>query len=145
MLPCRDQLFGWLPGLRQTRYCCVIVGDGHTPRTGALIALRTKWRVISIDPEMNDRKNYGLDRLEVIRGYAEKHGSVYDSDLILIFPHSHASTKAVLDTHMVTDGHKRMVIWLPCCKAMGINNHDISYRDEMIGSPQNQVYIWKDV
>lgn len=36
-----------------------VVGDGHTPRTGALIASLTKWHVKSIDPQMR-QKSGGL-------------------------------------------------------------------------------------
>jgi len=41
---------------------CVVVGDGHTPRTGMLIARLTAWEVYSIDPVMR-LKNYHTDRL----------------------------------------------------------------------------------
>lgn len=33
--------------------CAVVVGDGRTPRTAALLALRTKWQVVSVDPALH--------------------------------------------------------------------------------------------
>ena len=33
--------------------CIVVVGDGRTPRTAALMAMRTKWQVVSIDPALH--------------------------------------------------------------------------------------------
>lgn len=31
----------------------LVVGDGRAPRTAALVAMRTKWQVVSIDPALN--------------------------------------------------------------------------------------------
>lgn len=31
----------------------VVVGDGRTPRTGALLAMRTKWACVSVDPALH--------------------------------------------------------------------------------------------
>ena len=31
----------------------VVIGDGRTPRTAALLAMRTKWQVISVDPALH--------------------------------------------------------------------------------------------
>jgi len=31
---------------------CIVVGDGSTPRTAALLAMRTRWRLLSVDPAL---------------------------------------------------------------------------------------------
>ena len=38
---------------------CIVVGDGRTPRTAALLAMRTRWSVVSIDPAL-----HGLEALD---------------------------------------------------------------------------------
>ena len=32
--------------------CCLVIGDGHVPRTASLFAMRTRWTVFSIDPKL---------------------------------------------------------------------------------------------
>ena len=41
-----------------------VVGDGHSPRTGALIACLTKWNVKSIDPQIR-LKQWNIKRLNI--------------------------------------------------------------------------------
>ena len=48
----REHLAG-LVSLSCPAVCAVVVGDGRTPRTGALLAMRTKWHVVSIDPALH--------------------------------------------------------------------------------------------
>ena len=31
----------------------LVIGDGRCPRTGALLAMRTKWTVLSVDPALD--------------------------------------------------------------------------------------------
>jgi hypothetical protein len=38
---------------RDASVVCVVVGDGRTPRTAALLAMRTRWRVVSVDPALH--------------------------------------------------------------------------------------------
>ena len=38
--------------LSDTSTTCVVIGDGSTPRTAALLAMRSKWRVLSVDPAL---------------------------------------------------------------------------------------------
>ena len=37
----------------ETDAIAVVIGDGRTPRTAALLAMRTKWQVVSIDPALD--------------------------------------------------------------------------------------------
>ena len=39
--------------LKDSDVVAIVVGDGRTPRTAALLALRTKWNVVSIDPALH--------------------------------------------------------------------------------------------
>lgn len=125
---------------------CVVVGDGTKPRTGALFALRTRWNVISIDPIMR-RTDWGkeINRLTAIQGKAEDFPMQYDTDLVLVFPHSHADSQKVLQAHTVTEGYTRTVVWLPCCVEMKMDGKSISFKDARIMSPKNRFYIYQGV
>ena len=52
----------------------IVVGDGRTPRTAALIAMRTKWRVVSIDPALHGLEPTNED------GRSSASGVVADAD-----------------------------------------------------------------
>lgn len=55
-MACLNAMEKHLPMLRfsEPDTLCLVVGDGVSPRTAALIAMRTKWRrVVSIDPVLN--------------------------------------------------------------------------------------------
>lgn len=123
----------------------IIVGDGSTPRTAALFALRTKGKVICFDPQLR-HEDWGIDRLICHKGKAEDFKEKHENDLVLIFPHSHANTRKVLSTHTVdSEKHKRTVVWLPCCTEVGLNEKAISFVDTRIASPKNRFYVWENI
>lgn len=138
------QAFGGMQACGEDKVC-IVVGDGSTPRTAALFALRTRWLVYSYDPNMKDR-DWGIERLITVKGKTEDYPQKYDKDIVLVFPHSHASTQKVLATHTVNkDLHKRTVVWLPCCTQMGLNEPCTSFVDTRIISPKNRFYIWENI
>jgi len=47
--------------LSDTSTTCIVVGDGSTPRTAALLAMRSKWRVLSVDPALQGLFDDELD------------------------------------------------------------------------------------
>ena len=66
------------PGLgcwRRRDVLCLVIGDGCTPRTAALVAFLTQWTAVSIDPEMLPewvgRCPRGVRRLRAVRGTFE--------------------------------------------------------------------------
>lgn len=90
----------------------VIIGDGHSPRTGALVALTTKWTVTSVDPAFKHHGPHAtIVRLTCLRGRVEDFPDLHGH--IVIAPHSHASPEA---TRYVARGGGH-VISMPCCVA----------------------------
>ena len=48
-----NEHLGDLIATTNAKVCAIVIGDGRTPRTGALLAMRTKWTVISVDPALD--------------------------------------------------------------------------------------------
>lgn len=131
-----------------------VIGDGSTPRLGALIAFRTKWRVTSIDPQMNDEwvgyEPKDIKRLWVLKNNVEDVPDIYPvaDHVVLAFPHSHATTKSAIDKLKLWPHQKLHVVWLPCCRSPivpGRKFPDTAYDDHGIWSQERAVYIWRDV
>lgn len=123
----------------------IAVGDGVTPRTGALFAFRTKWNCISIDPIMReDSEHWNVDRLTVIRSKIEDVPIIKADKVIVLAVHSHASLPATLAR---IEAEHIAVIAIPCCKQLDIPGQkpDIEYRDWGCWSPENKVRIWRKV
>ena len=117
----------------------VCVGDGTSPRTGAVCAYRSKWNVISIDP--NFRKDtYFVDRLTSYKAKMEQLSFYFDKVIILAV-HSHAPLIEVLKR---IQSPQRSLVAIPCCVPYEFPG-DIQYEDKSIWSPKNQVKIWKNI
>lgn len=125
------------------------VGDGHRPRTGALFAMRTKWNVVSIDPEMNI---LGIDKN--IKRLTEYKAKIEDlkliqespcfSKAIIVLVHSHATIPACLKS--ITGFDERHVVSIPCCVPQDIPRKVFyGYTDKGIWSEKNQVKVWLNV
>jgi hypothetical protein len=132
-----------------------VIGDGHTPRTGALFAFTTAWRVYSIDLEM--RVKYltsslqaettwdAVKRLDTWRGDVLKTvlGDTAAHDYILVFPHSHAPLKETIERWKVHDpGCVLHVVSIPCCVKHELPQLGFVYQDYGIWSPCNEVKVW---
>ncbi len=89
---------------------CLVVGDGRSPRTGALVALLTGWEVTSIDPALRQVGPHPtVRRLTSICGKLESY-PLWQADIVLAV-HSHASvaaTRAALNPRGV-------LVSMPCC------------------------------
>jgi len=131
--------------------CVLVVGDGSTPRTGATFAMRSKWNVSSIDPQMKECMSWEnrVERLICYSDTAESYRglgglSAPDSDVIVVGVHSHASIQASLDA--VTDYKSRHLIWMPCCKKDAFPREpDMAYDDYGIWSEERAMMIWRNV
>jgi hypothetical protein len=129
----------------------VVVGDGASPRTGAIFAYFTKAQVLSIDPAFNmvhwrehceKQKGMGFpirnlvvskDKVENITVETSKH-------LLMIWPHSHADMNGGS-----FKGKTKTTIAMPCCVKIPDNwmdRHHICYRDSNVLSPQNTIHVW---
>jgi len=111
---------------------CIIPGDGIVPRVGLIVAEKTEWRVVSIDPCMGMKagvedgileinpyieKKYKTilpGNLDAIRSTAEDYdytGYEYDF-VILMHIHSHADLPRM---SKLFRRNKRLVLTMPCC------------------------------
>lgn len=127
----------------------IVVGDGKTPRTAALINFLTPYKTISIDPEMDDSKDWSYIRnltvyKEKFEDWIEKvyKPSIYfgKRPVIILYPHSHAPIKL---TERI-NSEKKWVIKLECCTSDRLDGICLSYKDEYIMSPKNTMYIWNN-
>lgn len=124
-----------------TAFC---VGDGATPRTGAMLAFRSKWFVFSIDPLLPKSGVWpGVNRLAMLSKPVEEVTPITSSKVVIVAVHSHAPLQASVDRFLSST--QRIVIAIPCCVPQTIENirPDVEYRDDGIWSPQNKVKIWR--
>lgn len=123
---------------------CIVVGDGSTPRTGALIACMTKWDVTSIDPNLKD-KTWPVNRLKCIKDSVENVEWLFEpmpERPVIVAVHSHASLEFI--NKMQTK--PKLVVAIPCCKEQFIPGWQpsFSFADWGIFSPKRTVIVWKD-
>lgn len=114
----------------------IAVGDGSTPRTAALFAVRTNWECYSIDPALNDKDWSAIRRLHICRSRIEDH--TFQGPTIVVAVHSHASLEAVQRVC-----GKCPIVAIPCCVPQTIEvEPDIQYEDMGILSPERSVRVW---
>lgn len=131
----------------------VVVGDGCSPRTGALFAYYTKANVISIDPAMNlahwnehvenqTKIGFPPSRLRVVAGKAEDERiDVGGRKVVVVWPHSHAD----MDGIKLHNYSERVDIVMPCCvkiPSSWMSKIHISYEDQWVESPHKTIYVW---
>ena len=128
-----------------TRYCpytpddrgvtALVVGDGRTPRTGALIAASTAWQVLSVDPVL--RKMGPHPRIERLTMYKERAETLaarltWGLKVVIVACHSHAPLHIV---HAHINAGTSPVISLPCCVKDKLGDPRITYSDPACLSP----------
>lgn len=129
--------------LRDKNISVVCVGDGRTPRTAAMFALRSAWTAFSVDPNLK-LINYDIKRLYQLKYKIEIMPLLIENDTIVIVAvHSHAPLEAALDR---VKGKTVHVIAIPCCVPQKLfREPDEIYCDPAIWSKKNKVLIWRDV
>jgi hypothetical protein len=115
----------------------LVVGDGTSPRTAALIVLTTAWTVDSVDPAMKRSGVHHLSpRLTCHRARLES--TVLQADFVVAV-HSHATPEATRKAAI------RGVVSMPCCVPWGppLPRWDRwkEYHDLDILSPQNLILV----
>jgi hypothetical protein len=134
----------------------VVVGDGHTPRTGAVFAFRSKFSVVSIDPEIKDHFSGKIKNLEIIKNYVQDvrvGESSSDGSVIYVFPHSHAKPEMLLhiDLAMFNNAKHKFFIMMPCCVDLEMNDclnktfgveRIANYYDWGIHSPKKRIIVY---
>lgn len=143
----------YIPNLND--HIVVVVGDGCSPRTGALFAYYTRAEVYSIDPLHNlehwadhSQKQAGMgfpiQRLTPHKGKIEDF--LIDCEgkpLLVVWPHSHAPMTA----KSFQNYSRRSDIALPCCNPLPKGFADrphISYEDYHIISPKRTIHVWTE-
>jgi len=121
----------------------VVVGDGRKPRTGATFAFRTNWNCVSVDPDTANQK-FEIRRLTTHRKKIEDVHLEFDTQTLIVLPHSHAPIMACLRNILAP---KRAIITMDCCVKNKIPNvkPDMEYDDEDVWSPMNRIRIWECV
>ena len=61
--------------LKDADVVAVVVGDGRTPRTAALLAMRTQWTVLSVDPALE-----GLLPIGEVQSEVQAHAQVVEAE-----------------------------------------------------------------
>jgi hypothetical protein len=122
----------------------VSVGDGVTPRTAALFAVRTSWECYSVDPLMRVDVNYPIDRLSVIKAKIEDLKLDFpERSVIIVSVHGHAKLNDILE-HI--HGKVRHFLTIPCCISHNIPNKVyLGYTDTNIWSDKNEVKVWLNI
>jgi hypothetical protein len=135
----------------------VAVGDGHSPRTGALFALRSAWTCYSVDPALKptggrdkvcrpaSRRWETIERLNVrAKRIEEITIDAADTDVIIVAVHSHATLSASVAA--IRGGRSLSVVSIPCCVPQHLSKApDVDYEDPGILSPQRRVLVWRNV
>jgi len=128
----------------------VAVGDGCTPRTAGLFAFRSAWKCHSVDPRLNAKSYFSIDRLFVHRitietamanFKVEKVRSSFRPDprMVVVAVHSHAPLECVAELD------PDIVVAIPCCVPQTFSAdgyHYAEHRDVAILSQHNIVKTW---
>lgn len=123
----------------------VVIGDGHTPRTGAWIASNSAWEVTSVDPAMRERE-WGIPKLRSIRAKVQDTPLPQADRLLLVLPHAHVCLGDNWITSALSAARKEWaVISLPCCvqhrTCMG-DDPSMVYADAEIISEKREIRVW---
>ena len=114
----------------------VVVGDGHSPRTGALVAMSTGWQVTSVDPVLGHHGDHPvIERLRCLRGNIEAFPDL-QADIVLA-PHSHAPVDAT--RHVARGGGH--VITMPCCVVWPVMPWTLKQISMVCMAPDRTIYI----
>ena len=122
----------------------VVVGDGCTPRTAAVLAFRTRWRLYSVDPQLRTDERWGqVERLTVVPLRIEDWSLTLDGPAVVVAVHSHAPLgEAVLRVR----APELAVVAIPCCVAQETGSlPDLEYEDWGVWSEKRTVQVWRRV
>ena len=122
----------------------VVIGDGHTPRTAALFATRSRWQAISIDPLLRD-KEWKINNLTCISKKIQECSRLTTGKYIIVLPHAHVDIESCL--HAIPT--PIAIVGMPCCFPMNFKKDSpdyeyYEYHDNSILSPHNMIRIWLD-
>lgn len=128
----------------------VCVGDGRTPRSAATLALRTRWRCHSVDPQLDvdlvRRWPQPIDRLEIHDSRVQSLQARFEGPVILVAVHAHVRLATSVDAIQSRGGDIVAVVSVPCCgyRATELAGFDFvsEHEDWGIWSPERLVQVW---
>lgn len=121
---------------------CLCPCDGHMPRTGAMFAYRTAWRVYSIDPALRTEHKFDIARLNLFKMTAgqfaaeNEHVSQHHPTVI-VGVHPHAKFDEMVS--MAPNASSLYVVLMPCCVQMPEEGY--CYYDWGIHSPKRKIIV----
>lgn len=133
--------------------CVIVVGDGHSPRTGMLFAVSSAWSVYSVDPVLRTKYRGLHERLMVIDAKIEDtpRWNVPDKRVVIVAVHSHALLNDAI--RQVRYCYSLDIVSMPCCVPQYVSHvidgeeirvpPDVEYADPSVLSPENTVKVWK--
>ena len=135
---------------RDADMAAVIVGDGSTPRTAATLALRSSWRVLSVDPTLRLDKVRSwprpVDRLDARAVLIEDLDDRLEGPYVVVAVHAHVETARAIRSVERCGAEVVGAVALPCCGWI----HDApslavvaDYEDWGIWSPERRVIAWR--
>lgn len=135
-----------IPGLdaHDAQVNVVVVGDGGTPRTAATFAYRTQWACVSVDPQLNTRKDWdaAINRLVVFPVRIEETSFDLRNRTLVVAVHSHANLAVAVSR---IKAPRLDVIAIPCCVEQKLACEPTwELVDSHIMSPHNRILVWED-
>lgn len=132
-----------------TDITAVVVGDGTTPRTAATLALRTPWRVVSVDPALRldvvQKWPRRIDRLEVVPVAVQTLEVGLSGRCVVVVVHAHVGLDESIRSVERCSGDVVAAVAIPCCgwlhEAPGLTVV-ADYEDWGIWSPERRVITW---
>lgn len=116
----------------------VVVGDGVSPRTGAIVAMCTGWSVTSVDPKSKVNGLHPLtNRLACVRAKIEDVPHILGQ--IVLAPHSHAPVEETRRVARWPGGG--YVLSMPCCVAWPQHDGTITKVSRACTAPDRTIYI----
>jgi len=145
---------------RQKGVLILCVGDGSTPRCGALVAFLTRWKAITIDPCLKERwigeNPEGVRNLTGFSNTIEDWVDVasFDSNvehLGLLCVHAHVRLRGKVSIQNLRKRYefpRTLLLSIPCCgkfrfQADMRTKPDREYEDPCIFSKHRKVRIWE--
>lgn len=121
------------------RVTVICVGDGCTPRTGALFARLTAWQVYSVDPRL--KMDPQIKRLTCMRHRIEDVRIDSEGPAIVVAVHSHADLGVAISRVSAPVVH---AVAIPCCVQQAAPGTVIRDGDDHgIISPARRVVVWE--
>lgn len=134
---------------RSADVTAIVVGDGATPRTAATLALRTRWRVVSVDPALRTDLvaawPHSIARLELRATGIEALPDRLDGACVVVAVHAHVALSVALKAVSRAGAHVVAAVAIPCCgwvhEAEGLRE-TVDRVDWGIWSPERRVLGW---